>query len=190
MALRLILLGPPGAGKGTQAERLVEAHDLLHLSTGDILRAAVAGETDLGKQAKPYMDAGELVPAELVCGAVAERLNGLPESQGYLLDGFPRNLTQAEALTADVGEDAIDCVVHMAVDPEEIVQRLLKRGRADDKEEVIRNRLKVYEAETSPLVEYYSERGLVRSVDGLGTIDEVAERIAQAIAGCGQVGAS
>lgn len=190
MTLKLILLGPPGAGKGTQAERLIEAHGLLHLSTGDILRAAVAGETELGWQAKPYMDAGELVPAELVCGAVAERLNGLADEQGYLLDGFPRNLAQAESLTSDVGEDAIDCVIHMALDPEEIVQRLLKRGRADDTEEVIRNRLKVYEAETRPLIEYYSQRGLIRSIDALGAIEEVAGRIALAIASCGQVEAS
>ncbi len=188
--MRLILLGPPGAGKGTQAERLVSAHELLHLSTGDMLRAAVAAESELGVKAKGFMDAGELVPAELVCALVAERLRAVEDGQGYLLDGFPRNEAQAVALHADVGDDAIDCVVHMKLDDEEIVQRLLKRGRKDDTEEVIRNRIKVYGEETSPLIAFYEQRGLLRTVDALGTIDDVAGRIAEAIAGCGQVGAS
>lgn len=188
--MRIILLGPPGAGKGTQAERLVAEHDLLHLSTGDMLRAAVEAESELGTKAKGYMDAGELVPADLVCALVAERLGAVADGQGYLLDGFPRNQAQAEALHAEVGDDAIDCVVHMRLPDEEIVARLLKRGRKDDTEEVIRNRIKVYGEETAPLIAFYAERGMLETIDALGTVDEVADRIAAAIARCGQVEAS
>ena len=192
-ANRIILLGPPGAGKGTQAERMCASHALTHLSTGDLLRAAVAAESDLGKQAKGFMDAGDLVPDALVVALVIERLDGgaASESQaaGFLLDGFPRNVAQAEALGEALGDGKIDCVVHMRLDDEEIVRRLLGRGRKDDNEPVIRNRLKVYRDETAPLIAYYEARGVLSTVDALGTMDEVEARIGAAIesAGCKEV---
>lgn len=180
--MRLILLGPPGAGKGTQAERLVSDHGLLHLSTGELLRAAVGAGSELGREAKGYMDAGELVPDRLVSALVAERLGGIGDNVGFLLDGFPRNLGQAESLEQEPKGQGIDHVVHIKLDGEEIVRRLLGRGRADDKEDVIRNRIDVYQRETQPLVEHYEQRGLLRTVDGLGTIDEVYERIGKVLA--------
>lgn len=179
--MRVILLGPPGAGKGTQAERLVADHGLLHLSTGELLRAAVGAGTKLGREAKSYMDAGELVPDRLVSALVAERLREIDEEAGFLLDGFPRNLEQAQALDQEPQGRRLDHVVHIQLDSEEIVRRLLGRGRSDDKEEVIRNRIAVYERETQPLVDHYAQRGLVRTVDGVGTIDEVYERIGKVL---------
>ena len=184
-AKRLMLLGPPGAGKGTQAERVVEAHGLVHVSTGDLLRAAVANDTELGRQAKGFMDAGDLVPDSLVCALVVERLAQDDARGGFLLDGFPRNVAQAEALEAELGEVKIDRVVHMQLDDEEIVQRLLGRGRKDDTEEVIRNRLSVYQAETKPLIRYYEAKGTLRTIDAKGTMDEVAHRIADVLANDG-----
>jgi adenylate kinase len=186
--MRLILLGPPGAGKGTQALRLCEAHGLVHLSTGDLLRAAVADGADLGRRAKAYMDAGELVPDSLVLALVRERLERGDAAAGFLLDGFPRNVAQARALDGDLGADGVDRVVHMRLDDEEIVRRLLARGRPDDTEPVIRNRLEVYRAETAPLIAYYEERGLLGSVDARGTVDEVFARI-QADVACLDPGA-
>ena len=179
--MRLILLGPPGAGKGTQAERVSGAHGLVHLSTGDLLRAAVAGGTGLGRQARSYMDAGNLVPDSLVLALVRERLELSDADAGFLLDGFPRNVSQAEALDADLGDDGVECVIHMKLDDEEIVRRLLARGRKDDSEPVIRNRLEVYRAETAPLIAHYKARGLLQTIDALGTMDEVFERIQSAL---------
>lgn len=189
-ASRIILLGPPGAGKGTQAERLCASHKLTHLSTGDLLRAAVAAESDLGKQAKSFMDAGDLVPDALVVALVVERLGSGEEGAGFLLDGFPRNVAQAEALGEALGESKIDCVVHMKLDDEEIVRRLLGRGRKDDTEPVIRNRLKVYRDETAPLIAYYEARGVLQTVDAAGTVDEVEARIGAAIEAAGCEGVS
>lgn len=188
--MRLILLGPPGAGKGTQAERVCAAHGLVHLSTGDLLRAAVGAETELGLKARSYMDAGNLVPDELVLALVRERLEQPDATGGFLLDGFPRNVTQAEALDADLGDRGVEQVVHMKLDDEEIVKRLLARGRADDTEEVIRNRLEVYRAETAPLIAHYEGQGLLATIDALGTMDEVFDRIASAIASNDNAGAS
>ncbi len=190
MATRLVLLGPPGAGKGTQAVRIAAARGLVHLSTGDLLRSAVADESELGLRAKGCMDAGELVPDELVCALVAQRLGHEDAQGGFLLDGFPRNVTQAEALAAEIGADAIDCVVHMRLEDEEIVGRLLKRGRADDTEEVILNRLRVYREETAPLIAYYDRLGVLCTVEAHGAVDEIYARMSEAISGCGQVGAS
>ena len=186
--MRVVLLGPPGAGKGTQAERVCTSHGWEHVSTGDLLRAAVAEETPLGQQAKDYMDRGELVPDTLVVALVQQRLDAGGDSSGsrpsgYLLDGFPRNASQAEALQRVLGEgQGVDLVVHMRLDDDEIVRRLLARGRKDDTEEVIRNRLKVYHAETTPLVDYYKERGILQSVDAFGSIEDVATRIREALA--------
>lgn len=177
-----VLLGPPGAGKGTQAERLCAARKLVHLSTGDLLRAAVAAGTDLGVEAKGYMDRGELVPDGLVLRLLDARLAEPGESEGFLLDGFPRNVAQAKALENVLGQGAIEHVVYLQLDDAEILGRLLQRGRPDDKEDVIKNRLSVYRADTEPLVAYYRERELLRPVDGLGTVDEVAGRVLGALA--------
>ena len=180
--MHVILLGPPGAGKGTQAERLVAAHDLVHLSTGDLLRAAVGAGTELGLEAKGFMDRGELVPDSLVLALLKERLEQAGPDAGFLLDGFPRNVSQAEALEGVIGADAIDHVVYLQLEDEEILQRLLARGRKDDTEEVIRNRLQVYRNETSPLVEWYRERGVLRPVEAAGTIDEIHDRVNRSVA--------
>ena len=179
--MRLVLLGPPGAGKGTQAERVCEARGLIHISTGDLLRDAVRRETELGVEAKRFMDAGELVPDTLVLSLLEERIARSDAEAGYLLDGFPRNTAQAEALAERLGKQGVAAVVHMRLDDEEIVRRLLARGRADDSEPVIRNRLEVYRAETAPLIEFYDARGLLRTIDALGTMDEVFERIDAAL---------
>lgn len=177
MGMRLVLLGPPGAGKGTQAARLCRALGLVHLSTGDLLRHAVAAGTPLGAQAKGYMDRGALVPDDLVLALVRERLGEAAPGQGFLLDGFPRNAAQARALDRELGPDAVELVIHLSADPEELVRRLLARGRQDDREAVIRDRLRVYAEETRPLVEWYRARGILRTVDGIGSVDEVHGRI-------------
>lgn len=177
MGTRLVLLGPPGAGKGTQAVRLCRELGLVHLSTGDLLRHAVAAGTPLGSEAKGYMDRGALVPDDLVLALVRERLGGAAPGQGFLLDGFPRNASQARALDRELGQDAVELVIHLAADPEELVRRLLARGRQDDREAVIRDRLRVYAEETRPLVELYRARGILRTVDGIGSVDEVYGRI-------------
>jgi len=178
MARRILLLGPPGAGKGTQAALIANALHVPHISTGEMLRAAVAAGTDLGKQVESIMAAGELVSDRLVVAIVDERLLEEDARCGYLLDGFPRTLGQAEALNDSV-VDAIGTVVVLDVDTEEVVRRLLKRaeeeGRADDNEETIRRRLEVYEADTAPLVAFYG--AAVVAVDGTGTVDEVLSRI-------------
>jgi len=178
----VILLGPPGAGKGTQAERLAAARDLMHLSTGDLLRAAVGAGTELGLEAKGYMDRGELVPDSLVLALLKERFDEAGADAAFLLDGFPRNVSQARALEEVIGADAIDHVVYLQVDDEEILQRLLARGRKDDTEEVIRNRLQVYRNETSPLVEWYQERSVLRPVDAAGTIEQIHDRVLRSLA--------
>ena len=188
--MKLVLLGPPGAGKGTQAERICASRSLIHVSTGDLLREAVKAGTELGVEAKGYMDRGELVPDELVLSLLEERIGREDAAAGYLLDGFPRNTAQAEALEARIGKDGVDAVVHMRLDDDEIVRRLLARGRADDSEPVIRNRLKVYADETAPLIRFFEERGMLTTVDALGTMDEVFARIEEALSNANSTGSS
>jgi adenylate kinase len=178
MKQRLLFLGPPGAGKGTQAQRLAAEQGLLHLSTGDLLRAEVEAGSELGREAKAVMDRGELVSDALVLAIVRSRLEG--QGGGWLLDGFPRNLAQAEALDALLASlgQSIELVVLMELDDGVLLQRLLSRGRADDNEEVIRHRLEVYREQTSPLIAHYRGLGLLQSVEAAGTVEVIGERIA------------
>jgi adenylate kinase len=184
MGRRVLFLGPPGAGKGTQAKMLARAVGVPHVSTGEMLRDAVARGTELGRKAASIMATGDLVPDELVVAIVEERLAADDAACGYLLDGFPRNVEQAEALAAAIGDDAIDTTISIDVPEEEIVARLLNRarleGRSDDNEETIRRRLDVYRDETEPLLGHYRETLI--SVDGIGTVDDVFARIALALA--------
>jgi len=188
MGRRLLFLGPPGAGKGTQAVRLARAIGVPHISTGAMLRQAVADGTELGRKAEEIMAAGDLVPDDLMIALVADRLGQEDAACGYLLDGFPRNVHQAAALDLAIGEGAgLDAVVLLDVAPDELVTRLLERarqeGRADDNEDTIRRRLQVYRDETEPLVGYYPEHGVeVIPVDGSGTIDEVFSRTVSGLA--------
>lgn len=175
--MHVILLGPPGAGKGTQAALVCEECKLIHLSTGDLLRAAVSAGTELGLEARSYMDRGELVPDSLVLALLRERFEAAGDDTGFLLDGFPRNVNQARALEEQLGEATIDHVVYLQLEDEEILRRLLGRGRPDDTQAVIRNRLEVYRAETEPLAAWYRVRDLLREVDALGTIEDVRQRV-------------
>ncbi len=177
--MRMVFIGPPGAGKGTQAQRLVETYRLTHLSTGDMLRAARDAKTEVGVKAQQYMSAGQLVPDEIIVAIIAERL-GQPDCQdGYLLDGFPRTIAQAEALDAMLAEQAtpLDVVLELQVPEEELFRRLAGRGRADDTPEVIRQRLVTYRRQTEPLLQYYGRGDLLKGIDGSGTVDEIFHRI-------------
>ncbi|MFN9057755.1 MAG: adenylate kinase [Cyanobacteriota bacterium] len=177
MKQRLLFLGPPGAGKGTQAQKLSTSHHLLHLSTGDLLRAEVDAGTPLGQEAEAVMARGELVSDALVLAIVRHRL--ADHQGGWLLDGFPRNLPQAIALDELIGElgQSIELVLLMELDAPVLLQRLLARGRADDNESVIRHRLEVYHEQTAPLIAHYQAQGLLQSVEASGTVDEIADRI-------------
>ena len=188
MGRRILFLGPPGAGKGTQAVRLAAAIGVPHISTGDMLRRAVARGTDLGRKAEAIMVAGDLVPDDLVVAMVAQRLGEPDAACGYLLDGFPRNVAQAVALDADVSADAIEFALSIEVEEEELVRRLQSRaaqlGRSDDNEGTIRRRLEVYRDETEPLFAYYPAHDVdVVSVVGMGSIDEVFSRVVLALSG-------
>ena len=178
MKTRLLFLGPPGAGKGTQAGRLCESHAMKHLSTGDLLRGEVAAGTELGKEAEAVMNRGELVSDELVLAIVESQMKALGGG-GWLLDGFPRTVPQAEALEPlllDL-QQPIEAVVLLELDDAVLIERLLARGRADDNEAVIRNRLEVYRDKTSPLINFYRERGLLLSVAAHGSVEEITQRI-------------
>lgn len=187
--MRLVLLGPPGAGKGTQAKRLAERLGVPAISTGDIFRSNVSSGTELGLLVKRYLDAGEYVPDAVTNDMVRGRLAEPDASNGFLLDGYPRTTAQVEVLDAMLAErgSALDVVLELTADADEVVQRLLKRaeieGRADDTEEVIRRRLEVYVEQTAPLTDVYHARGLVRRVDGMGAVDEVTERLVKALGG-------
>ncbi|HJR90536.1 MAG TPA: adenylate kinase [Aeromicrobium sp.] len=184
---RLLIMGPPGAGKGTQAVGIAQRIGGAHISTGDIFRENVAHETELGKTAKQYMEAGKYVPDEITNAMVRDRLRQ-PDAESFVLDGYPRTVDQVDELDAILGElgAKLDAVVLLVVnDREELVQRMIKRaetsGRADDTEEVIRHRQDVYDQETAALVPIYRERGLLREIDGIGDIDEIARRIDAAL---------
>lgn len=181
---RLIFLGPPGAGKGTQSQIVAQELGLAHISTGDILRAAVANQTALGQEAKGFMDRGELVPDELVLGLVRERLTEPDAQVGWILDGFPRNIHQAEALDrllASIGQSP-DHAINLDVRDEVLVDRMLQRGRKDDAEAVIRRRLEVYREQTEPLIAYFKGLNQLVTVDGDDAVDRVTTRLKAAIA--------
>jgi adenylate kinase len=185
--MRLILMGPPGAGKGTQAKVVASKFGVPAISTGDIFRTNVAKGTALGIQAKKYMDAGEYVPDEITNLMVRNRIDEPDAEPGFLLDGYPRTLAQVEELDGMIKHTghALDAVVVLTVDPDEIVARLLHRaqteGRTDDTEDVIRRRQEVYVEQTEPLIEVYRRRGIVHEIDGMGTVDEVTKRIFDAL---------
>ena len=178
---RLVILGKQGAGKGTQCELLVERYGIAHISTGDMLRAAVAAGTELGRQAKAVMDAGELVSDELILGIVAERFEEPDTAPGFLLDGFPRTEAQADGLFALLAPHTVDRAIDLDVADDVVTQRMLDRGRADDTPEAIARRLELYEAETAPLRKLFADRGVLVTVDGLGTPAQVHQRIVAAI---------
>ena len=181
--MRIVLLGPPGSGKGTQAAMLVERLEIPHISTGALLREAAENGTKLGLQAKKISDKGELVPDDIVLGMLEERLNQPDVKGGFILDGYPRNVAQAKSLEevlARIGQPADEAIL-IDIDAEQIVKRIAKRaleeGRADDTEETVRNRLRVYEEQTAPVADFYEERGVLTRVWGDGTIDEIQQRL-------------
>lgn len=185
--MNLVLLGPPGAGKGTQGHRLSTRYSIPQISTGDILRAAVRQETPLGLEAKRYMDRGALVPDGIIIGIVRERLAQDDTKHGFILDGFPRTVAQAEALMQLSKEQnrPIEHVISIKVPAEELLHRLSGRrqleGRHDDTDEAIRHRLDVYQRETAPLIDYYRQQGLLRCIMGVGTIDNILQRIIEVL---------
>ncbi len=182
--INLILFGPPGSGKGTQALRLIEKYGLVHISTGDLFRYEIGNGTPLGREAKSYIDKGELVPDSVTIGMLRNKVEAHPEARGFIFDGFPRNISQANALDDLLAEKntSVTCLLALQVDDEEIVQRIKLRGatsgRADDSDEdIIRNRIAVYKNETTPVFDYYAEKGKSRSIHGIGSIDEIFGRL-------------
>ncbi|MFN8390909.1 MAG: adenylate kinase [Bdellovibrionota bacterium] len=185
--MRVVFLGPPGAGKGTQAKMLSSDAKLAHISTGDMLRAAVAEGSDLGKRVQSIMDSGQLVPDDLIIDIIRERIAKPDATAGYILDGFPRTVKQAEALTAMLAKQgaAIDAVVSFELDETELLSRLANRrgaeSRADDDVTVQKERLRVYKEQTEPLIEFYGSRGALRKVDASGSVDQVFQGLKQAV---------
>lgn len=186
--LNIVLFGPPGAGKGTQAVKLIDKYNLVHLSTGDIFRANIKGETELGNLAKSYIDKGELVPDEVTIGMLESEVEKNPRAEGFIFDGFPRTTPQAEALEAFLQNKGTEISVMLAlkVAEEELIKRLLLRGkdsgRADDQnEEVIANRIKVYNEQTAVVADFYSAQNKFEEINGVGSIDEIFERLCSAI---------
>ena len=182
--INLILFGPPGSGKGTQAQFIVDKYELVHISTGDLFRYEMGNDTPLGLKAKEYMAKGELVPDEVTIGMLRNKVEKHPDANGFIFDGFPRTIRQAEALDAlltGMGSE-VSGLIALEVDDEEIVKRIKLRGqssgRADDNDEtIIRNRIEVYNNETAPVLDYYKEFDKSHVIDGIGTLDEIFERI-------------
>ncbi len=186
--LNIVLFGPPGAGKGTQSEKLIARYNLTHLSTGDLFRKHIAEGTDLGRAAQRYMDEGNLVPDEVVIGMVKDKIVNTPDSQGFIFDGFPRTVAQAEALDAFMEENGtpITMMLALTVDEEELLKRLLNRGkisgRPDDQDpEKIRNRFAVYQRETTPVAEYYKKQGKYHEINGVGSIEDIFNQLTAVI---------
>lgn len=182
--INLILFGPPGSGKGTQAAKLVEKYNLLHISTGDLFRYEMGNDTPLGQEAKSYIQKGELVPDSVTIGMLRNKVTSTPDVEGYIFDGFPRTVAQAEALDALMQEmeTSVSKLILLSVDDNEIVTRLLERGktsgRSDDQEEdTIRNRIKIFKNETSPVFDYYAEQEKAVQVKGIGSIDDIFSRL-------------
>ncbi len=183
--MRLLIMGPPGAGKGTQAKFISEYLAIPHISTGDLFRENLANGTALGQEAKKYMDAGEYVPDSVTNGMVRDRLKQEDAKKGFLLDGYPRTVAQVAELDGMLSGTKLDKVIVLSANTDEVVGRLLNRaieqGRADDTEEVIRRRLEVYEEQTAPLIALYKSRGILVDVDGLGSVNEVADRMMKSL---------
>lgn len=183
--MNIILFGPPGAGKGTQAKKLQDEFNIPHLSTGDIFRAAIKNETPLGVKVKSILDSGELVPDQTVVDLVADELSKEKYKDGYILDGFPRTVVQAKAFDKFLQDnnDELDAFISLSVPEQELISRILARGegRADDTEEKVKTRLEVYRKETKPVMDYYQEQAKVQEINGLGSIDEIFERIKDAL---------
>lgn len=186
--INLILFGPPGSGKGTQAKHIVEKFNLMHISTGDLFRYEMGNDTPLGLKAKEFISKGELVPDEITIGMLKNKVNANEDAEGFIFDGFPRTIKQAEALDEFLKEkgEQVNLLLALQVDDDEIVSRILNRGktsgRADDNDEsIIRNRIEVYNEETSPVYSYYDKQGKAQSISGIGEIDEIFDRLSQAI---------
>lgn len=182
--INLILFGPPGSGKGTQATKLVEQYNLMHISTGDLFRYEMGNDTPLGKEAKSYISKGELVPDSVTIGMLKNKVNANPDVEGFIFDGFPRTVNQAEALDEFLASknEKVTALISLGVDDKELISRLLDRGktsgRADDSDEsIIQNRLEVYKSETTPVFDYYNEKMMARKVDGKGTIAQIFKRL-------------
>jgi adenylate kinase len=181
--MRLVLVGPPGAGKGTQAEHLAERLDVPHISTGDLFRSNLRDRTPLGVEAKRFIDAGDLVPDKVTVDMVSERLNEPDTADGFILDGFPRTVSQAESLAGLLqnNDSELDAVVELTLPDDTVVKRLLGRGRSDDTEEVIRRRQQVYRHDTTPLLGFYRSR--LVSVDAVGAVEEITDRLFRILQG-------
>ena len=186
--LNLVLFGPPGAGKGTQAEFLIKSFGLTHLSTGDLLRSEIADGTELGKKAREFMEKGELVPDEVVIGMIKSKLEHNPDAKGYIFDGFPRTVDQAKTLDDLLEKNGtpMSAMLSLEVESEELISRLLNRGRIsgrpdDQNQKVIENRIKVYQEKTAPIIDYFKPQNKHYGINGMGSIAEIAERISEVV---------